>query len=543
MAFPLSPSVTVTEQDLTNIIPAVATSRAAIVGEFNWGPVEDRVFVANETELTNIFGATSDANYIDHMVASSFLAYASDLQVVRVVGAGALNASATESAGGVGLLVKNKDHYDTLSFTASTNLWLAKCPGTLGNAIGVAWADASGFGAVDSNGDNLWPWKGLFSTAPESNEFHVVVYDATGGITGTAGTALEKFEFVSTSTAAKKFDGSTAYFKEVINNGSAWLWVGKTSLLSGTNNGVTLAGGSLGSAATSGDKITGWDIFADADTTDVSLLIQGNPSVVVGQNLIQELAEVRKDCVAFVSPLLTDVVNVSKDQALDNMLATRTSYGSSSYAAMDSAWKLMYDRYNDVNRWVPLNGDFAGICARTDNEYDPWFPPGGFNRGRLKNTIKLVPDQSSKNIRDVLYQNGINPCLVFPADGPIILGDKTLQTKPSAFDRINVRRLFIVLEKAIATASKYTLFEFNDDVTRSRFVNQVEPFLRDVQGRQGIYEFKVVSNDKNNTAEVIDRNEFVADIYIKPARSINFIRLNFIAVRTGVAFEEIVQSA
>ncbi len=543
MAFSLAPSVQVKEIDLTTIIPQVSASAAAIVGEFNWGPVEDRVFIANETELTNLFGATTDDKYIDHMVASSFLAYASNLQVVRVVGVGALNASATEAAPGVGVLIKNANAYDAMSFTASTNLWVAKCPGTLGNAVGVAWTDAAGFNAVDSNGDAIWPWQDLFATAPEANQFHIVVYDATGAITGTQGSALERYEFLSTSPTAKAFDGSSAYFKSVINNKSAWLYVGKTSLLTGSNAGVTLGGGTAGSAATPGDKQFGWDLFTDPDSVDISLLIQGNPSVAIGNHIIQEIAEVRKDCVAFVSPLLADVVNVTRDQAIDNIISTRTAYGSSSYAVMDSGWKLMYDRYNDVNRWVPLNGDIAGSCARTDADRDPWFSPAGFNRGRLKNVVRLVPELTNEQTRGELYKNGVNSCVVFPLEGPVLWGDKTLQTKPSAFDRINVRRLFIVLEKAIATSAKYSLFELNDDVTRARFRNTVESYLRDVQGRQGITDFRVICDETNNTGEVIDRNEFVADIYIKPARSINFIRLNFIAVRTGVAFEEIVQTA
>ena len=216
-----------------------------------------------------------------------------------------------------------------------------------------------------------------------------------------------------------------------------------------------------------------------------------------------------------------------------------TLFPSSSYATLDSGWKYQFDKYNDLYRFVPLNGDVAGLMVRTDNTRDPWWSPAGFNRGNVKNVVKL-PYNPLKAQRDQLYKKGINPIVTFPGQGTVMFGDKTLLAKPSAFDRINVRRLFIVLEKAISTASKFTLFEFNDDFTRAQFRNMVEPFLRDVQGRRGIFDFRVVCDESNNTGEVIDRNEFIGDIYIKPARSINFIQLNFVAVRTGVEFEEVV---
>jgi phage tail sheath protein FI len=211
---------------------------------------------------------------------------------------------------------------------------------------------------------------------------------------------------------------------------------------------------------------------------------------------------------------------------------------SSTYAVIDSCWKYQYDRYNDVYRYVPMAGDTAGLCARTDETAEPWFSPGGYNRGQIKNLVKLNWSPN-KTDRDNLYRNQINPVVTQPGLGTVLFGDKTLTQKPSAFDRINVRRLFIVLEKAIATAAKFQLFEFNDAFTRAQFVSLVEPFLRDVQGRRGITEFQVVCDDSNNTGEVIDRNDFIADIYIKPNKSINFITLNFIATRSGVSFEEV----
>ena len=249
-----------------------------------------------------------------------------------------------------------------------------------------------------------------------------------------------------------------------------------------------------------------------------------------------DIVNQRKDCVAFVSPSRADAV---ESVNLDNIIEYRNALTpSTSYSVFDSGWKYQFDKYNNKYRYVPLNGDIAGLCARTDNVRDPWWSPAGFNRGQILNAIKLSWNPT-KAQRDELYKNGINPVVAFPGEGIILYGDKTMQTKPSAFDRINVRRLFIVLEKAIAIAAKYSLFEFNDSFTRAQFVSMVEPFLRDVKGRRGIYDFSVICDETNNTAEVIDTNRFVGDIYIKPARSINFIQLNFVAVRTGVDFTEI----
>jgi phage tail sheath protein FI len=292
-------------------------------------------------------------------------------------------------------------------------------------------------------------------------------------------------------------------------------------------------------AVTDANRITGYDLFSNADEVDISLVMTGAANNAVVQHVIDNIAISRKDCVAFVSPEFSDVVNQAGSEAT-NAIERRNNIGrSTSYAVMDSSWKYQFDKYNNVYRWVPCNGDIAGLCVRTDFERDPWYSPAGFNRGQLKNVVKLSfnPDKAD---RDDLYKNGINPIVTFTGEGTILFGDKTMQSKPSAFDRINVRRLFIVLEKAIARAAKYSLFEFNDAFTRAQFVSLVEPFLRDVQGRRGIFDFRVVCDETNNTGEVIDRNEFVGDIYIKPARSINFIQLNFVAVRTGVAFDEIV---
>ena len=300
----------------------------------------------------------------------------------------------------------------------------------------------------------------------------------------------------------------------------------------------TAAEGSMSLA----DISAGYDNFSSAEDVDISLIMQGKAlggtnDAGLAKYIIDNICEKRKDCVLFASPAYADVVNNIGGE-VDDILAYRNALTNSSYAFIDSGYKYAYDKYNDVYRYVPLNGDIAGLAVRSDTLRDPWFSPAGYNRGGIKNVVKL-PFNPKKADRDLLYQSDINPVVTFPGQGTILFGDKTLLGKPSAFDRINVRRLFIVLEKAISTAAKFTLFEFNDAFTRSQFKNLVEPFLRDIQGRRGIQDFRVVCDETNNTGEVIDRNEFIGDIYVKPAKSINFIQLNFVAVRSGVEFNEI----
>lgn len=399
-----------------------------------------------------------------------------------------------------------------------------------------------------------------FGNASAVDEMHVVVADQDGLISGVPGTVLEVYQGVSRATDAKLEDGATNYVKNVINQSSQYVYftndrvagasntaVNMASLANTTPLTLSLTGGSDG-LNEENVPITilqaGYDLFKSAEDVDISLVLQGkarggNNNAQLGQYIIDNIAEKRKDCVAFISPDRSDsVLNSSKQESTDTV-TFRNSLSSTSYAVLDSGYKYQYDKYNDVYRYIPLNGDVAGLCVRTDDTRDPWFSPAGFNRGVIKNTVKLAFNPGKAD-RDLLYKSGVNPVVTFPGQGTLLFGDKTLLTKPSAFDRINVRRLFIVLEKAIATAAKFTLFEFNDEFTRAQFKNLVEPFLRDVQGRRGIYDFKVVCDETNNTPEVIDRNEFVGDIYIKPARSINYIQLNFVAVRTGVEFSEIV---
>lgn len=416
-------------------------------------------------------------------------------------------------------------------------------------------------------GDDLrvdWQYKDQVSFTPGTSDYvlnrsglndemNIVVIDEDGLFSGVAGTVLERFILASKASDAKSSTGASAYYKDLLNNTSKYVrWADHLSV--GTNWGsaaagttftavakpysYSLAGGAAGSAPAAGDYNTGYDLFANSEAIDVSLLIGGAAASATAIHMINNICEVRKDCIALLSPPSATVVDNPGDE-VDDIIAFRDGLPSSSYAMLDSGWKLQYDKYNDVFRYVPLSGDIAGLCARTDRDRDPWFSPAGFNRGQIKNVTKLA-FSPNKGERDDLYVKGVNSVVSFPGEGTVLYGDKTLLAKPSAFDRVNVRRLFIVLEKSIAKAARFSLFEFNDEFTRAQFRALVEPYLRDVQGRRGITDFRVICDQTNNTAEVIDRNEFVGDIYIKPARSINFINLNFVAVRSGVQFEEVV---
>ena len=648
MAFQVSPGVLVKEIDLTNVVPAVATSIGAIAGGFSQGPVDEIIPIGSEQELVSIFGKPYSTNFETWFTAANFLQYTNGLRVVR-----ADTAAVNATADGTGLKIKNDSDYDTnyADGSGSVGNWAAKFPGAYGNALGVSVctnatafeqtttslvddatlaagdtsvtvddgtefsvgdivyfqeADGSQYEVTAVAGNDLtirqldnpnggglksaiadntairrrWKFYDLFDSAPgtstwatgkgvTSDEMHVVVYDRTGGITGfdsdVAGqrttAVIETFPFVSQAASARTPQGGTNFYANVVNTGSLYVrWMDHDPSL--TNAGTDLASGNA-YASTAGDAgvITStlaggtdddptigeldlaYDLFADADTVDINLVMAGTSpagtdGVTHATNLI-DLAEARKDIVVFISPRRADVVGVTTGAAqTNNVKGFFDNLSSSSYAVFDSGYKYMYDKYNDVYRHVPLNGDIAGLCANTDNVAEPWFSPGGYNRGQIRGAVKLAYNPT-KAERDILYPARVNPVCTFPGQGTVLFGDKTALSRPSAFDRINVRRLFIVLEKAIATAAKYQLFEFNDAFTQAQFRNLVEPFLRDVQGRRGITDFSVVADETNNTGEVIDRNEFVADIFIKPARSINFITLNFIAVRTGVSFSEI----
>jgi len=476
--------------------------------------------------------------------------------VVTVINSANATATATPTVTPGSILIENKDVYDASFAGGNLNFgeFASKYPGTIGNGIRVSMADAATF--------DTWQYASQFDAAPSTSgsvstrggsndELHVIVIDSTSELTGVAGTVLEKFSFLSKARDAKNSDQSTNYYKDVINNSSKYIYVidhpasmtnwGQTAAgrnFSSLAANVTsiLSGGVDGNGVSPANIISAYNNFANDELYDISLMPLGPSTSAAVVNAAIAIAETRRDCMVFASPPYSDVVNTINQAS--RISAYRDTLTSSSYAVLDSGWKYQYDRYNDTYRYVPLNGDTAGLAARTDYIADPWFSPAGYNRGVIKNVVKLAYSPT-KTDRDTLYKKGVNPVVTFPGQGTLLFGDKTLLARPSAFDRINVRRLFIVLEKAIATASKFQLFEFNDAFTRAQFRNLVEPFLRDVQGRRGITEFRVICDETNNTAEVIDRNEFIADIFIKPARAINFIQLNFIATRSGVSFEEV----
>lgn len=556
MAFQLSPGVVVKEKDFSTIVPAVATSGGAIGGVFSWGPIEDPVQITSEVELVERFGAPNDSNFYSFFSAANFLAYANNLLVARADASNLTNAVVS----GTAVKIKNLQSYQDTYINGAGNVgeFAAKWAGALGNSLKVSMADDATYSG--------WTYEDEFDSAPGTTSYatnkggsadgmHIIVIDEDGLFTGVAGTILEKFSYVSKAGDAKSTDGSNNYYKNVINSRSRYLWWMDHST-DGTNWGddaqgttfddlsaaleASLTGGVDDFASTEGEIQDAYALFANDELFDISLVIMGKASAVTAKWAIDNIAEVRKDCIVFASPETSagGIITSASATAVADMKTYRTSLGSTSYGVLDSGWKYQYDRYNDVYRWVPLNADIAGLCARTDYAQDPWYSPAGTSRGQIKNVVKLGLSPS-KVQRDELYKNGINPVVTFPGSGTQLFGDKTLLSLPSAFDRINVRRLFIVLEKAIATAAKAQLFEFNDPFTRAQFKNAVEPFLRDVQGRRGLTDFRVVCDETNNTGEVIDRNEFAADIFIKPNRSINFINLTFVAARTSVNFDEI----
>ena len=640
MAFQVSPGVLVKEKDLTNVIPAVATTIGAVAGQFNQGPMDEVTSISSEKELVETFGKPDSTNFEYWFSAASFLQYSSSLRVVRAANSSSVNAVVS----GTALRIKNTDHYSNgdgstgpyNDGSANVGEWAARTAGAWGNNLKVSVCpsatayetanktttnDAStavgdttivltsgtdfnvgdivnfgeaggheyrvtavntntltfvrhpsgtgGLHTAVANGSAVrrrWQYYDLVASAPGTSEYasnrsgvndemHIVVVDEDGGITGTAGEVLEVYDSVSKGSDAKTPQGDTNYYVDVLYNQSEYnYWMDHVATGSNWGSAVagltftalsapfarSLASGADGSAVTTAQLKTAYEKYNDADTVDANLIIAGKGDATHIDNLIT-IAENRKDAIVFVSPERADVVNVTNSTTqTTNVKGFFDGIRSSSYVVFDSGYKYTYDKYNDVFRYVPLNGDIAGLAARTDLIADTWFSPAGFNRGVIRGAVKLAYNPT-KEQRDILYRARINPVVTLPGQGTLLFGDKTGLSKPSAFDRINVRRLFITLEKAISTASKFQLFEFNDEFTRAQFRNIVEPFLRDVQGRRGITDFSVVCDETNNSPDlVVDRNEFRADIFVKPNRSINFIQLQFVATRSGVAFEEVV---
>lgn len=594
---PASPRITITEIDKTAVVPAVGSSGGAFVGNFRWGPVEERTLVADEAGLVSTFGAPSDTNSVDFHSAAYFLKYSQTLQVVRENNGGQNAHSAiTKFAGdsdGNSLIVKNLDHWENTLADAvgegasatSSGTWIAKYPGTLGNALTVSICPAG-----DSAGVNhfaTWTYADNFDGRPgtssyasrnggSNDEVHVAIIDRTGAISGTVGTVLEKFQYLSVAKGAVTPDNSPNYISDVLNQNSQYIWNGyfgddsafgsdylnlggnwgTTPVVdSATNFGVGLAfnantvgttnlgGGQESATLTTSQYATGFDLFEDKLTTEIDFLIAPqHASVESGTTVVNDLvsiAEARKDCLVVTSPSRVDVVGKTNAQAATNAVSFADTLTNSSYLVVDNNFFKVYDKYNDRYVNIPAASSTAGLMAATDVVADPWYSPAGQRRGQYRGVTAVLANPNQTQ-RDQLYKAGVNPIANIPGTGLVLFGDKTLESRPSAFDRINVRRLFIAVEKSIAEAAKNVMFEFNDEFTRAEFVNIVEPFLRRVRGRRGITDFRVVCDETNNTQEVIDNNQFVASIFIKPARSINFVQLNFVAVRSGIDFEEVV---
>ena len=585
----LSPGIQVNEIDLTTIVAPASTSTGAYVGEFTWGPCDSAILISDEAQLAAIFGkptstATNSFLATSFFSCANFLSYTNSLYVVRAVDSNtAKNATSTSNANST-ILVKNSNEFEEnyLNIDSANNYgpFIARYPGTLGNSIKVSvCANSSTFSS--------WEYRKLFESAPTTSAFveearnnstandelHMVVVDGNGTFTGKAGTVLERWAGLSKAVDAIDVDGQPSYYKRRLMTSSQYVYAidpvdytnsantwgtnsqDTTSYFSPASNyTATLSRGVLGNTAPNSVLQSSWDLFRNKDQYEISLAFTGASDIVVSQYVLDNIilgseSETpvigRKDTMLFVSPRLDDVLN-QRGLEVGNIVTNVESFVNvfnrySSYLVVDSGWKYQFDKYNNLYRWIPLNADIAGLCAYTDNVADTWFSPGGYTRGKIKNVTKLAwsPDLTA---RDALYKASVNPVITQVGEGTLLLGDKTMQKKASAFDRINVRRLFIVLEKVISRAARYNLFELNDAFTRSQFVSVVEPYLRTVQGRRGITDFKVVCDESNNTPDIIDRNGFVGDIYIKPARSVNFIQLNFVAVKSGVDFTTVIGS-
>jgi hypothetical protein len=565
-----SPAIIVKEVDLSGYVPNVQSTTGAYVGNFRWGPVEEATLVSTEAGLVSLFGAPSTDEATDFISAAYFLKYSSSLQIVRVVDASAVNAYDADAASAP--LVKNLQNFTNQDATLadSDHTFIARYPGELGNSISVSVCPYS---ATNSTFDN-WTYTGSFDAAPNTSDFaasvsathdevHVAVIDRLGVFSGTRGTVLETFSYVSLGSNAKTSNGTSNYIKDVVNNGSRYVWMSgfgtnkfndaagtaaDTNVDFGDDNNysaaaldVTLAAGVNSGTLGTSEVLAGFDHFEDKDTIQVDFLIAPGMAARIDQttivnDLITTAQSLRKDCIVISSPARSDIINNSAP--VTSTVATVNTFTNSSYLVVDNNYIKVYDKYNDRYVYIPAASSTAGIMAATDLNAAPWYSPAGARRGQYLG-ITALSYSPTKAERDTLYKAGINPIANLPGQGVLLFGDKTKLNRPSAFDRINVRRLFIVLERAIALAARNTMFEFNDEFTRAEFVSIVEPFLREVQGRRGITDFRVVCDESNNPGSVIDRNEFVANIFIKPARSINYITLNFVAVRTGVDFEEI----
>lgn len=580
-----SPAVVVKEIDLTGGVPNVQTSTGAVVGNFRWGPVEERVLIANEQQLIDTFATPNTSNSISFHTAAYFTRYSNAMQTVRVLDSDASNAVCTigqTSSYAVGgytnPVVKNSSNFTAQksALDSDGHTWVARYPGALGNSLAVHVCPQS----TSDSAFNNWAYKSNFDAAPgtsayaaardgSNDEMHIAIVDKNGVFSGTKGTVLETYPYVSVALDAKSDDGSTNYAIDVINARSEYVhqvdWDSAfqtdgnagSALTPGTARNYvgnsentkmyTFDSGADASNIRAAEFLAGYDLFEDKDQVEIDFLIAPSFTTSTTQativNDLVSTAVARKDCVVVTSPARDDIINLTNETTItNNIVSTVANFTKSSYLIIDGNYLKVYDKYNDQYIQIPASSSTAGLMAETDRVSAPWFSPAGMRRGQYLGVTSIDYNPNKTN-RDTLYKAGINPVVNMAGSGAMLFGDKTALNRPSAFDRINVRRLFLVLERAIARAAEGVLFEFNDEFTRAEFVNIIEPVLRDVKGRRGITDFRIVADTTVNTPEVIDRNEFIANIFIKPARSINYVTLNFVAVRTGVDFTEVVGSA
>jgi len=567
MAGQVSPGIVLRERDLTNsTIVNTQSNVAAFVGSFAKGPVGVPTSIASERELVDTFGKPNNANFEDWYVASTFISYGGQLLVIRVEDTALKNSVNTGSA----VLIKDVSDFEANKSTYTWN-FAAKSAGTWGNSLVIAYIDGIEAAAGDYDNEVLYTsgpkWNTIAGKPGTSaaaaaaggadDEIHIALIDKSGSITGTPNTILETFLFVSKSLLAKNSEGGSNYYVDVINTRSSYIFA--ATPLANTGSALSFDYNIHVESIAAADDFTGGvdsytgsttNIeaallkFHDAENVVIDFVLAGGSlgsqtdTVAKAQKVI-EVANYRKDCIAFISPYKNVTATTNSDTQRDNIIAFFQAVGSStSYAVFDSGYKYIYDRYNDTYRYIPCNGDVAGLCVQTSANLEDWFSPAGLNRGNLRNVIKLAYTPT-KTDRDKLYQKRINPIASFPGQGVVLFGDKTALASPSAFDRINVRRLFLAIEKRVLQVSRGVLFELNDATTRSTFFNTVDSFMTEVKAKAGVTDYLVVCDETNNTADVIDRNEFVAEIYIKPARSINFITITFVATRSGASFSEV----
>lgn len=587
----LSPGVKVKEIDLTSSISGGSASKAAYVGPFRWGPVNEIHTISSRKELADFYGKPNAITAESFFTAESFLNYGKNLKVVRSTGSELLNASANrfgEEFGNTPRLIESELAFQGLSSLVddiSIDTVFARYPGSLGNSIKVEVFTPECYEEGFEVPEGMSDAKSTFRRPPDEDECHVLITDSLGLFTGTVGTILEQWPFLGRYDGDKKYDGSNNYYVDVLNRYSKYIYInpinesGSLLWLLDTPEldvldvlvnqqipydlnltddepeypvfeefdytgylgnfsplAMQLDGGVDQTGISSAEIMNGIDLFKEPHHVDIDLLFAFNDdddNNAITEHLIST-AEYRGDTMVFCSPPIED--SILKDDSTE-IVEWADSIRSSSYAVIDSTALKVYNSYADKDLWIPASGHVAGLCAHTDDVADPWISPAGMTRGHLKNVKKLAFNPK-KFDRDELYESRVVPITFNNRDGMTLFGDKTALYKPSAFDRINVRRLFIYLRKVIANAAKYRMFEINNRTTRVLFKTEVEGFLRTVRGRRGIIDFNVVCDETNNPGHVIDDNEFIADIYIKPSKSINFINLNFIATRTGIEFSD-----